>query len=144
MAEKPQPDTAVGRHLRLGWAMVLLFAAAGMTLEGLHAFKVGSYLDVDSSTRRWMWTLSHAHGTLLGLINVGFALTLERVTLVGRGLGLTSACLRAATLLMPLGFFLGGLWTHGGDPGVGVLLVPIGGAALLVALAATVQASFTR
>jgi hypothetical protein len=46
-----------------------------------------------------------------------------------------SACLRAATLLIPSGFFLGGVYPHGADPGVGVVLVPVGGIALVVALA---------
>ena len=33
---------------------------------------------------------------------------------------------------MPLGFFLGGIVTYGGDPGLGALLVPIGGIVLWV------------
>lgn len=44
----------------------------------LHGFKVGLYLDVDHSARRHMWTLAHTHGTLLALVNIAFALSLER------------------------------------------------------------------
>ena len=42
-------------------------------------------------------------------------------------------------VLMPVGFFLGGVWIYGGDPGLGVLLVPIGAAALFVAVALTAR-----
>ncbi|NIM42421.1 MAG: hypothetical protein GTN84_14720, partial [Hydrogenophaga sp.] len=37
---------------------------------------------------------------------------------------ITSRCLYAAAILLPAGFFLGGLFIHDGDPGLGVLLVP--------------------
>ena len=40
-----------------------------------------------------------------------------------------------ASVLVPFGFFLGGLRTHGGDPSIGALLVPPGGVLLLIALA---------
>ena len=33
---------------------------------------------------------------------------------------------------MPVGFLLGGLFPLGGDPGPGIVLVPIGGVLLLV------------
>jgi hypothetical protein len=39
-----------------------------------------------------------------------------------------------ALILMPLGFFVGGLHLFGGDPGVGVFLVPIGALMILVAV----------
>jgi len=44
-----------------------------------------------------------------------------------------------ATLLMPAGFFLGGVVFYGGDPGVGILLLPIGAVLLLVAVALTLR-----
>jgi len=34
--------------------------------------------------------------------------------------------------VLPLGFFLGGFGLHGGDPGLGVLLVPVGALLLLL------------
>ena len=46
---------------------------------------------------------------------------------------IASISLDLASLLLPLGFFLGGLWHYAGDPGLGVLLVPVGGALLVVA-----------
>ena len=40
----------------------------------------------------------------------------------------------AASFLLPGGFFLGGTFIYGGDPGLGILLTPLGALALLVAV----------
>ena len=45
-----------------------------------------------------------------------------------------SRCLVAASILLPAGFFLGGFGIHGGDPGLGVLLVPVGAVLLFAAV----------
>ena len=45
-----------------------------------------------------------------------------------------SRWLRVGALLMPLGFFLGGILNYEGDPSLGILLVPLGGLCLLYAL----------
>jgi hypothetical protein len=127
------------RHLVFGWWALLVYLAAGLGLEALHGFKVGLYLDVDQSTRRLMWTLAHAHGTLLALVNLAFAFTVERVSGAGAVLRLASRCLLAATVLLPLGFFLGGLDIRGGDPGLGIGLVALGGLILLVGVLATAR-----
>jgi hypothetical protein len=99
-------------------------------LEAMHAFKVYWYLDVGHETRRLMWTLAHAHGTLLSLVHIAFAGTLRMTPRPERTRAI-STCLYAATALLPGGFFLGGAVIRGGDPGLGVLLVPIGAALLL-------------
>ena len=39
-----------------------------------------------------------------------------------------------ASVLMPVGFFVGGWITYGGDPGVGIVLVALGGLMLFVAV----------
>ena len=133
-----EPDY-IRRHLRLGWWSLLLFAASGLALELLHAFKVGWYLDVPSDTRRLMWTLAHAHGVGLSLVHVAFAATLHALPArTGQARArLASACLSAATVCLPGGFLLGGLTSYGGDPGLGVLLVPAGAVFLLVAAGST-------
>jgi|SRR5881396_257979 len=129
------PTVLTRRHLRFGWWTLLVFLTLGLVLESLHGFKVGLYLHVSNETRRLMWTLAHAHGTLLGLVNLGFAFTVRLVPeWAARERGIASACLRGATWLMPAGFFLGGLFVYSGDPGLGILLVPIGGLLLLVAV----------
>ncbi len=140
-AEPPAADSTraenralVRRHLRFGWLSLLVFLLLGVVLETLHGFKIGYYLDVQNHTRRLMWTLAHAHGSLLSLINVAFAVSLP---LVGRWApgprSMASRCLLASTLTLPSGFFLGGVFIHGGDPGLGIVLVPVG--ALLLAIA---------
>jgi hypothetical protein len=125
------------RHLRVGWWALFLFVTLGLALEGFHGLKVRFYMDAGESTRRFMWTLAHAHGTLLALVNLGFA------SLLGRGEGkgsagpagaIASACLVTATLTLPTGFFLGGIGFYGGDPSVGIVLVPLGGLALVVGI----------
>jgi hypothetical protein len=116
------------RHLRLGWWSLFGWLLLGLGLETMHGFKAGWYLDVGQETRRLMLTLAHAHGTLLGLVNIAAGVTLKaRPFAPGRA----SGALLAGALLLPLGFLLGGLVTNDGDPGLGIVLVPVGG--LLVA-----------
>lgn len=136
MSDEEQLSHALRRrHLRFGWAALLGFSALGALLEVLHALKVGAYLDVGNETRRLMWRLAHAHGVLLGLLNVAFGLTLEHLRgRATRGPERASACLLAAACLLPLGFLLGGAFAKGGDPGLPVLLVPLGIPLLLGAL----------
>jgi len=130
------------RHLRFGWWSLLLFATLGLVLESLQGFKVRAYLDVSNDTRRLMWTLAHAHGTLLAAINILFGLTLRVAAPAAMpGVRVISAGLIGAGFLLPGGFFLGGIAFYSGDPGLGVLLVPIGGVLLLVALFSIARAT---
>ena len=123
------------RHLRFGWWSLLVFLTLGLVLETLHGFKVGFYLDVANSTRRLMWTLAHAHGALLGLVHLVFGLCLRvAAESAPARLALLSRSLVGATVLLPGGFFLGGVTFYAGDPGVGVALVPVGAALLLLAV----------
>jgi len=122
-------------HQRIGWWALLVFAALGLGLESLQGFKIAAYLDASNETRRLMWRLAHTHGTLLAVVNILFALTLAaRPPASTEGLARISGTLIAATLLLPIGFFIGGIVVYGGDPGLGVLLVPIGAMLLLLAL----------
>ncbi|HKB13639.1 MAG TPA: hypothetical protein VKD69_23390 [Vicinamibacterales bacterium] len=122
------------RHLRFGWWTLLVFATLGLILESLQGFKVAAYLDAANETRRTMWRLAHAHGTLLGVINILFGLTVRSSASPPAATPRISTALVAATLLLPSGFFLGGIIFYAGDPGLGVLLVPVGGVLLLLAL----------
>ena len=138
-------EAVARRHLRFGWWSLLVFLTFGLILEGLHGFKVGVYLNVSNETRRFMWTLAHAHGTLLALINLAFGFMVRLCPdWPGRPRAVASICLRSATLLMPVGFFLGGFFIYSGDPGLGILLVPVGGLMLFagVLLAARGTAHF--
>lgn len=134
-------NTLASRHRRWGWACLGLFALVGLVLESLHGFKLAAF--VDHETRRSMWRLAHAHGALLGLVHLGFASQLASSQLDARQLAAeqgdrwssASAALRVASVAMPAGFALGGAWYYDGDPGIGILLVPIGGVALVFACA---------
>ena len=122
------------KHLRFGWWSVVVFGALGLLLETLHGFKVDAYVGGASETRRLMWTLAHAHGTLLGLVHVAFALTLRALPPMAEETERrASRSLVGASLLLPGGFFLGGVRFYAGDPGIGVALVPVGAALLLSA-----------
>jgi hypothetical protein len=117
------------RNLRFGWWSLLVFLSLGGGLEALHGYKVGWYVDVGNDMRRLMFTLAHAHGTALALVNIAAGLTTRHF----EGFDLrpnVSFSLIAAGLLFPVGFFLGGVVTYGGDPGLGIWLVPL--AALLL------------
>jgi len=119
-------------NLRAGLWALLTFAALGLGLEALHAFKLGFYLDVASDTRRLLWRLAHAHGVLLGLLNVCYALAAQSWPALEDALA--SRALLASLLLMPSGFLLGGAFASGGDPGASVGLAAAGGVALLFGL----------
>jgi hypothetical protein len=133
------------QHLRGGWWMLLAFLSFGLILEGLNGFKVGFYLDVANETRRHMWTLAHAHGTLLALVNIAFGWTASVVTgWPGGTLKLASRCLLGASILMPAGFLMGGAVIYSGDPGLGILLLPVGAVMLFVAVLLTARGAATR
>ncbi len=136
--DQPTPAKRIDyarRHLRFGWWTLLMFTALGLVLETLHGFKAGVYVDVSNQTRRLMWTLAHTHGTLLSIVNLIFALTLRTFPeATTANVRLASNGLVIATFLLPGGFFLGGVLIYGGDPGLGVLLVPVGAVLLLIVI----------
>jgi len=138
-ARKPRPDEEpqvyLRRHLRFGWWSLLVFLTLGIVLEALHGFKIGAYLNVSNSTRRLLWTLAHAHGTALALVHIAFGVTTSYLTgWAGRARAFASVSLIAASVFLPGGFFLGGLVIYAGDPGMGILLVPLGALFLFLAV----------
>ena len=120
------------RNRLFGWWSLLTWLSLGMVLEALHGFKIGWYLDVVNEARRLQLTLAHSHGTLLALVNLGFAATVKGTPATAAQVGRASWCLRWAAMLMPVGFLGGGLFPMGPDPGFLVVLVPIGGLLLFV------------
>ena len=124
-------DLVVGRHLRAGWWGLAAFVLLGVVLEALHAIKSPLYVDAGRETTRLLLRLAHAHGTLLSLVNVAYALTVR--ARAGAARAVASGGLLASLVLLPGGFLLGALWARGGDPGVGIVLVPAGAVALFVA-----------
>jgi hypothetical protein len=129
-------------HLRFGLWTLLGFLTLGIALETLHGFKVGWYLDATNETRRLMFTLAHTHGTLLSLVHVVFGLLQGHLRGWRRGTRqLASRSLVGAVLLLPVGFLLGGFFIRGGDPGLGIVLVPPGALLLLVGVFLTARAA---
>ena len=122
------------KHLVFGWWAIATFTLLGLVLEAAHGLKIGWYLDLSNSTRRLAMTLGHAHGTLLGLVNIAFAVSVKHLKLSPTSLARASIALRAATVLMPLGFLIGGMFVYAGDPGIGIVLVPPAGVLLVIAL----------
>ncbi len=124
-------------HIQFGWWSLLAFLATGIILEALHGFKVPWYLNVGNETRRLMFTLGHAHGTLFAIVNIalGCSCTLLAPRLKYSHFTAASFLLKISTLAMPIGFILGGVQIYAGDPGVGIVLVPVAAILLLVAIA---------
>ena len=114
------------RARSFGWWSLLVWLSLGLVLEAMHGFKLGWYLDVVNDARRLSLRLAHTHGTLIALVAIAFAASL-RAADPGPRLARAAACLRWAGILMPLGFLLGGIFPMGADPGLGIVLVPIGG-----------------
>src|SRR5262245_58511433 len=98
------------RHHLAGWWALLVFLALGIALETMHGFKLGFYLEPAHRWRKELWRLAHFHGVLLALVNVAFAVGLGSF---GRWtesrLKLASFLLLDGLVLLPLGFFLGGI-----------------------------------
>ncbi|MFP6604877.1 MAG: hypothetical protein VB862_20260 [Pirellulaceae bacterium] len=137
-------DRCVQRHIRFGWWSLLTFVALGILLESLLAYKVTWYLGEDyENIRRLMWRLAHAHGTLLSLVHLLFAMTVHLVpaTISQRGARFASPCFMAASFLLPGGFFLGGIFTfeQHADPGIGIFLVPVGALMMVAAVLLTAR-----
>ncbi|HCK55812.1 MAG TPA: hypothetical protein DIC23_21570 [Planctomycetaceae bacterium] len=137
----------VTRHLVIGWWSLLIFVALGLVLESMHGFKVAWYVNSgEPETTRLMMRLAHAHGTFLSLVHLAFAWTVSQATgFQGRSRSVASRSIQAAGILVPAGFLLAGLpgfvktgglrlGVLGGDPGLGIVLVPIGALLLILAL----------
>jgi hypothetical protein len=124
-------DPARKLTLRTGYWLLAVSLPLGLTLEALHGFKVRAFLESDM--RRELFRLAHAHGTLLGILCLVFAALAERNVPEASRLSIAKFVVWGA-VLMPLGFFLGGVLNSEGDPSLGIALVPIGAALLVVAL----------
>lgn len=137
MADERRPAGRIARdHERYGWTALFVSLGFGFTVEGLLGFKdVGYLLD---PLRREFWQLAHFHGAALALVNLVYARSLLRAggpPRAARGTRLASRALMTGSLLLPLGFFLGGLHHYEGDPGPGIFLVPPGALLVLGAVA---------
>lgn len=125
-------DRSSSRALLAGFLLLAFCLPLGLVLEALHALKVPVYLG--SALRRELWTLAHAHGNLLGMLCLVFGALGPRLGGDPARRTRLATWLVVGAVLMPLGFLLGGVQNREGDPSLGIVLVPVGGVALLVAL----------
>jgi vacuolar-type H+-ATPase subunit I/STV1 len=95
----------------------------GLLLEGFIGFRVSGYMSVP--IRREMFQLAHTHGTLLSLLLLVSTLTISKELVYPNKFATLS--LRIGTILMPLGFLLGGIQPNKDEPNALVFLAPIGG-----------------
>ena len=137
-SEVEDSERAVRRTLSTGWWLLAVSLPLGVTLEALHGLKVEAYLA--SQTRRELWRLAHAHGTLLGILCLVFGALADRH--VAPSVRRTVAWqLTWGAISMPLGFFFGGILNSEGDPSVGIVLVPVGAGLLFAALTRAARTS---
>lgn len=124
----PSPPPAATTLTRQGWFSLAFWISFGILLEGFNAYRSPAFLD--DTVRREMFRLAHAHGTLLNLVllTAGIGARLDLIRL-GR---MTALGLRAAVVLLPLGFLFGGWWHFKDEPGLAILLVPLAAVLLLV------------
>jgi len=139
--DKPNPNLpSVGEsarfHIVFGWWSLLVFLSLGIALEAFHGFKFGWYLGEDNyEVRRVMWRLAHAHGTALSLVHIvtGLAAHARQAAFAG-WCRLASPLMVGAGILLPSGFFLGGVHPVRGQPGIGIYLVPVGALFLFLSI----------
>lgn len=106
----------------------------GLWLEAMYGLRAQGW--IDDEIRREFLRLGHAHGTLLGLVNVALAWAMERLrTPAGWASRIRIAALLGA-VFMAVGFVGGGLWHGPTDPGPVVILAPAGAMMLLPAVTA--------
>lgn len=134
-------DASVVAHSRFAVTLLFVALAFGIVLETLHGFKAVTYLM--DPVRKEFWSLAHFHGIGLALVNLVYSSWSGRT-----GLGVrnrtVSLSLMAGSVLLPVGFLLGGIAHYGSDPGLGIFLAPVGAALILYAIGAVALALWKR
>jgi hypothetical protein len=114
--------------IRQGWISLAAWIVFGILIEGLIGFRSPALLD--DSVRRDMFRLAHAHGTLLNLVLIIAAICVQLGLI--RLSAMASVGLQISAVLLPVGFLLAGVWHFKDDPGIAIVLVPVGAVLLLV------------
>ncbi len=117
------------RHLRCSVAIVAIFLASGLWLEAMIGLRAAGW--VDDALRREMLRLGHAHGGILGLVNLALGWAMHRLQTTDGWARRIRVAAPLGAVLVGVGFFGGGLWHGPTDPGPLVLMVPAGAMMLL-------------
>ncbi|MCH9684775.1 MAG: hypothetical protein K0V04_25290 [Deltaproteobacteria bacterium] len=122
------------RHLRASLLLIAVFLAVGLGLEAIAGLRPPGWND--DALRRELLRLGHAHGALLGMLNLGVAWAMvRRGTPIAWASRVRIAALSGAAAVGG-GFLGGGLWHGPTDPGPLVLAVPAGALLMLCSLVA--------
>lgn len=122
-------------HLRASIVVIALFLASGLWLEAMYGLRAEGW--IDDPLRREFLRLGHAHGGLLGIVNVALAWALERLATPAAWARKIRVAALLGAVLVGFGFMLGGLMHGPTDPGLPILAVPAGAMLLLSSLVAT-------
>jgi hypothetical protein len=124
-------------RVKLAFVWMAVWVAFGLVLEALIGTKQFFYLL--NPMRRDLWRLAHAHGVLLSVVFIVVA----RLHGFGGRRG-PERLMFLGTILLPLGFFLGGTAPTETDPFIGVWLAPLGGFLFLLGLVSTLGGRMER
>jgi hypothetical protein len=127
-------DVDADRHVRLSLGCIAIFLAMGLWLEAMMGLRAQGWMD--DTLRREMLRLGHAHGGLLGLLNLGLAWAMGRLETPAPWARRIRLAALLGAVLVGGGFIGGGLWHGPTDPGPIVLVVPAGAMLLLTATVA--------
>jgi hypothetical protein len=118
---------------RYGFGLLFVSACLGFALELAHALKLSPYLDVPLRRELLIW--AHAHG-------VGLALVLLAYGASGAASVTNVKWLALGALGMVSGFALASVDLHESDPGIAIVLVPVGALLVLRALFVAARTSW--
>lgn len=137
MNDETQHSPLAASIAKQAWYSLAFWMTAGLFLEGLLAFRSPAYLQ--DPMRRELFRLAHAHGTVLNIVTLVAGLYLSKGLISPPSIVLWS--LRLGVIAMPLGFLLGGISHSETDPGIGILLAPVGGLMIIFGIIAIAMSS---
>lgn len=119
--------------LKQGFITLAFWMMFGLFLEGLLGYKIPAYLN--DNVRRELFRLAHTHGALLSVLLIIAAICMKLELIKPNEF--SKKALRIGTICLPLGFLFGGIWHYESDPGIGILLVPVGAILIIFSIVNT-------
>lgn len=119
-------------HLRASLVITAVFLSLGLWLEAMFGLRADGGLDVPF--RREFLRLGHAHGAILGVLNLTLAFAVTRLSTPEAWARRSRLACAVGAGLVGGGFVGGGVWPQPDGPGELVYAVPVGAMAVLAAL----------